>query len=210
MDFASMPGPPAPRPHRFWYAVAALIGVAGILAGGSLFLAPRGTLEQHFAPGQALTVDLGPSPRMIWAKADAGADSFPSVSCEMKRVLDAQVIRSTQAIAPLFDVYELNVGGQRWQGVLVVLTEPAGRYELVCRSAGTATVSALGIGEVPWSYDLRQTALFRLATFGVPLSDTAVAVAVAVPSVLLGLVIMVVVASLRARVLPRGEAIARW
>ncbi|NYF56521.1 hypothetical protein [Micromonospora purpureochromogenes] len=192
MTAPSLGGRPAPQPSRVWFVVAALIAAGGVLSGMLLLLAPPGSLDRGFTDGQSVTVQLHPSsPRMVWAKE--GPDGFPEVRCEPAR-LDPQL--STSMESSLFDVYELTVDGERWRGVLTILGSPSGKYEIVCRSSGAAT-SELAVGEAPWSYGLRHTALFRMATLGIPLSDAAVASVLVVLGTVAGLLIAVMVARRR-------------
>ncbi|MGC5022206.1 hypothetical protein [Micromonospora sp. DT47] len=139
-----------------------------------------------------MTVQLHPSSlQMVWAKE--GPDGVPSVQCEPAT---RGVLASMTQESSLFDVYELTVDGERWRGVLTLLGSPADTYQLVCQASGAST-STLSIGEAPWSYDLRHSSLFRMATLGIPLSDTAIASVMLVLGTVVGLLVAVTVARRR-------------
>ncbi|MEV1288187.1 hypothetical protein [Micromonospora sp. NPDC049679] len=168
-----------------------------------LLLAPAGSLGQGFAPGQSVTVQMHPSsPRMVWAKE--GPNGFPDVWCE-SATQDVR-LASMQSEASLFDVYELTVDGERWRGVSTMLGSPAGTYDIVCRGSGAT--SALSIGDAPWSYDLRHTRFFRMATVGLPLSDTAIATVMMVLGGVVGGLVIAVVVARRRRTLHQSQPAA--
>ncbi|MFC4150095.1 hypothetical protein ACFO0M_27900 [Micromonospora mangrovi] len=194
-------GRPVRQPARVWLLVAGLIAAGGVLAGILLLLAPGGSLGQGFTPGEPVTVRLHPSsPQMVWAKE--GPDGVPGVQCEA----ETPVVPSSTALEnPLFDVYELTVDGERWRGVLAILGDPAGTYQLACQASGAST-SALSIGDAPWSYGLRHSGLFRMATFGAPVSDTTVASTLLVLGSVVGLPTAVTAARLRRRIRPSPTA----
>ncbi|MET8044863.1 hypothetical protein ABZU25_28855 [Micromonospora sp. NPDC005215] len=194
MTVRSLAGRPVLQSSRVGLAVAGLIAAGGVLSGILLLLAPAGNLGHGFAPGEPVTVQLHPSsPQMVWAKD--GPDGVPGVQCE-QATRDGFAPMAQES--SLFDVYELTVGGERWRGVLTLLGRPAYTYQLVCQASGAST-STLSIGEAPWSYDLRHSSLFRGATFGIPLSDTAIALVMLVLGAIVGLLIAVSVARRRRR-----------
>ncbi|MCI4066004.1 hypothetical protein MRQ36_27030 [Micromonospora sp. R77] len=185
-------GRPMRQPARIWLVVTGSIAAGGILSGILLLLAPAGSLGEGFAPGEPVTVQLQPSsPQMVWAKE--GPDGFPQVQCEPE---SQDVLASMTQEAPLFDVYELTVDGERWRGVLALTASPADTYQLACQAAGTST-SPLSIGDAPWSYGFRHSGLFRMATLGTPVSDTAIASVLLVLGTVVGMLTAVTVARRR-------------
>ena len=170
------------RPRRFWYIVAALIVLCGVLAAvGMAWFVPRygGDLGQPFLPAQPVIVRLSPSAsKVVWVK-DTGT-KLPSVECD-RSSMDGQQIRSAMTLVLGFHAtVEHRVGDQRWRGLIALYAEPAGRYAVTCRTSGTSVTPTLSIGDPPRFYEPGNEVLLNLAAFGVAAVSTTIGLVVTV------------------------------
>lgn len=183
MTLAPVVGPVELRPRRIWFLIAALVAIGGALAGAGVMLSGlRGDLGQPLTQGQPVTVHLSPSQeKMVWVKETG--QSVPDVSCAASPV-DGQEIREFSQGRLLSENVELDVGGERWRGLLTLSADPAGRYEVTCVTSGADRIPTLSIGDPPRFSGPRGTALGTLAAFGLGgisvITGALLAVAVAV------------------------------
>ncbi len=152
MDLA--PGaalPDSPRPHPGWYVVAALIAAGGLLVVAAvLFLTPwGGDLGQRIPPGQAVTVHVPATGKMVWT---AGALDIADLQCEPTQ-WDALEGLGWGMISVREDNLTLDVDGRRWHGAMLVTASQAGTYSVTCTTSGAAVGTSLAIGDPPWLRD---------------------------------------------------------
>ncbi|WBB69530.1 hypothetical protein [Micromonospora sp. WMMD812] len=123
-----------------------------------------GHLGQRFTPGQVVTVRLSPADeKMVWVKETG--QSVPDVRCDASPV-DGQEILESNETRLLSEDVELDVGEERWRGLLTLSAGPAGSYTVTCGTAESGPTPTLSIGDPPRFYDARDTALGSLAAFG--------------------------------------------
>jgi hypothetical protein len=148
------------RPRRVWFVVAALLAV-GVVAAALVAaqFAAGGTVGQQFALGQPVRVQLSASqPKMVWARADEPGLSNPR--CAVQPLGFVQESVDVVNVAIYGRSVERDAYGQRWRGVLTVVSSPAGRYELTCTSDRPGAASAtLAVGDPPRFLDPRSRLL---------------------------------------------------
>lgn len=172
------------RPRRIWFAIAALIGVGGLLAAASVplfVLRSGGDLGQRLTAEQPATVHLSPSKaQMVWVREEGQA--IPHIDCRAAAA-DGQEPDEIQTVRPI-EIVEREVDGEHWRTLIAISAAPAGSYQVTCATTENAPLPSLSIGEPPRFYGARATAIGTVVSFGLAgisiITSLILAIAVAV------------------------------
>ncbi|MEV7229399.1 hypothetical protein AB0M79_20585 [Polymorphospora sp. NPDC051019] len=141
------------RPRRTWFLVAALIALAGVVAGVLLFVLSLNSAtdsmdsvtegfnestEQVFQTGDTVSVELAADQRkIVWVDASAvGSGATCDVSGSAVLGTPTTTWTVTNSTGEWRSLYQLSAAG-------------AGTYELTCTAGGGTTPVALAVGQPP-------------------------------------------------------------
>ncbi|MFB9834298.1 hypothetical protein [Actinoallomurus acaciae] len=131
------------RPRRLWYAIAALILVAGVATAAVIFIrliAGAGP-ARTFGPGETVTLHLGKDPRPGFYVTGTGS---PDDHCYARDSAGRRF-----AAEPISGTTTITENGTRWH-VLSHLRLPAdGTYQVTCPRTAANAGARYGIGTPP-------------------------------------------------------------